>query len=79
MQETKLTVRVPRKLLEKAKRYASAHNITLTDLVSAYLESIPTETGSMQNAPIVQQLTGLLSSDVSIEDYKKYLEQKYGG
>lgn len=77
--QTKLTVRVSHKLIEKAKRYASAHNVTLTDLVSAYLESIPNELESIQNAPIVQQLTGVLSPDISIEDYKKYLDQKYGG
>lgn len=77
--QTKLTIRVSHELIERAKRYASAHNITLTDLVSAYLESIPSELELIHNAPIVQQLTGLLSSDISIEDYKKYLEQKYGG
>jgi hypothetical protein len=76
--DTKLTVRVPRKLLENAKRYASAHNTTLTKLVSAYLERIPTEAESLDNAPVVRGLTGILSTDVSVDDYKKHLEEKYG-
>lgn len=76
--DTKLTVRVPRKLLENAKRYASAHNTTLTKMVSAYLEQIPTDLEPLDNAPLVRQLTGLLSQEVSVEDYEKYLNEKYG-
>ncbi|MEW5868495.1 MAG: DUF6364 family protein [Chloroflexota bacterium] len=77
--DTKLTVRVPRKLLENAKRYARTHNTTLTELVSAYLARIPVEAESLDNAPVVQRLTGLLSTNVSVDDYKKHMEEKYGG
>jgi len=41
--KTKLTVRVPRDLLDNAKRYASAHNTTLTELISQYLRRFPAE------------------------------------
>jgi hypothetical protein len=75
---TKLTVRVPRKLLENAKHYASTHNTTLTELISAYLQRIPTESELLDSAPVVRRLTGLLSADVSVDDYKKHLEEKYG-
>ena len=43
MQETKLTVRVPRDLLENFKRYAAENNTTLTDLIEAYLRAIPAQ------------------------------------
>ena len=76
--ETKLTVRVPRHLLANAKRYAQAHQTTLTELISTYLQQIPSESEVLNHAPVVRRLTGLLSSDVSIEDYKKHLEDKYG-
>lgn len=76
--DTKLTVRVPRNLLENAKRYANAHNTTLTELISAFLGRIPAEMGPLEQAPIVRQLSGLLSSNLSPEDYKKHLEEKYG-
>jgi hypothetical protein len=79
MNTTKLTVRVPRKFLENAKRYADEHNTTLTELISTYLQHIPDEPESLAGAPLVKQLTGLLSSDVSAGDYKKHLEEKYGG
>ena len=76
MQETKLTVRVPRDLLENIKRYAAQNNTTLTDLIEAYLRHIPARE-SLENAPIVRRLSGILSQDVSVRDYKKHLEEKY--
>lgn len=77
--DTKLTVRVPRHLLVNAKRYALTHQTTLTELISLFLEQIPSEVEVLDHAPVVRRLTGLLSPDVSVEDYKKHLEQKYGG
>lgn len=76
MEETKLTVRVPRVLLENVKRYAAENNTTLTALIEAYLRHIPAQT-LPENAPIVRRLSGLLSPDISVEDYRKHLEEKY--
>jgi hypothetical protein len=76
MEETKLTVRVPRDLLENIKRYAAENNTTLTDLIEAYFRRIPVRQ-SLENAPIVRRLSGTLSPDVTIRDYKQHLEQKY--
>ena len=77
--DTKLTVRVPRHLLANAKRYARLHNTTLTDLISSYLRRIPSESETFESSPLVRQLTGLISPDVTIEDYKNHLDEKYGG
>jgi hypothetical protein len=57
MGETKLSVRVPRDLLENAKRYASKNNTTLTDLIEAYLRRLPAQ-GTLGKAPIVRRLSG---------------------
>jgi len=78
MQETKLTIRVPRKLLENAKRYARQQNTTLTQLISEYLVQIPSPIDELENAPIVKRLSGTLSPDVSIDDYRQHLQEKYG-
>jgi len=51
--DTKLTVRVPRHLIENAKRYANANHTTLTELISSYLKRIPTESESLNHAPRV--------------------------
>jgi len=77
MLQTKLTVRVPRDLLENLKRYAAQNNTTLTALIEAYLRRIPTQQ-SLENAPIVRRLSGTLSPAVTIQDYQKHLDEKYG-
>jgi hypothetical protein len=77
MNETKLTIRVPRDLLENIKRYAAENDTTLTNLIEAYLRAIPA-LEPLENAPIVRRLTGTLSQAVSLQDYKKHLEEKYG-
>ncbi len=76
MQKTKLTVRVDQDLLNKLKRYALLNHTSLTDLIDAYLRQIPDQNPTAHTA-IVNQLSGILSQDVSVEDYKKHLEDKY--
>ena len=78
MEQTKLTVRVPRDLLEGAKRYAAEHDTTLTRLISEYLRRLNVQTDIRTDAPIVQRLSGILSQDVSVDDYRRYLEEKHG-
>ncbi len=75
---TKLTVRVPRDVLDGAKRYASAQNTTLTRLISNYLQQLAHQGEPWEDAPIVQRLAGSLSSEVDLSDYKRHLEAKYG-
>ena len=77
MEQTKLTVRVPRDLLENVKRYAVENNTTLTELIEAYLRHIPAQT-PLQDAPMVRRLSGILPKGVSVQDYRQHLEEKYG-
>jgi hypothetical protein len=78
MERTKLTIRVSPELLDKAKRYAQAHDTTLTRLVSAYLSQLSLEEDMLHDTPIVQRLSGVLPQDVSLESYREHLERKYG-
>ncbi|MBL7161580.1 MAG: hypothetical protein ISS57_03165 [Anaerolineales bacterium] len=77
MQKTKLTVRVPQDLLENFKQYAQEKNTTMTALVETYLRRIPPQE-LLAEAPIVRRLSGILSQQVSVEDYKEHLVEKYG-
>jgi hypothetical protein len=77
MEQTKLTVRVPRDLLENVKRYAAQNDTTLTNLIEAYLRRIPAQE-PLDQAPIVRRLTGILPKDVTVQDYHEHLEKKYG-
>ena len=78
MQSTKMTVRVPKELLEKAKQYAREHDTTLTNLITAYLGQLELEEDPLADAPIVKRLVGSLSQSVSVDDYREHLESKYG-
>lgn len=79
MEKTKLTVRVPRDLLEGAKRYASQHETTLTRLVSEFLRQLSIQDDPLADAPVVRRLSGILPPEASVEDYHRYLEKKHGG
>ena len=76
MEQTKLTVRVPRDLLENVKRYAAQNNSTLTHLIEAYLRRILAQK-PLDDAPIVRQLSGVLPESISIQDYDEHREEKY--
>lgn len=78
METKKMTVRVPKDLLERAKQYAQEHDTTLTRLITAYLGQIAPEDDPLTGAPTVRRLVGSLSQDVGIEDYRQALEEKYG-
>jgi len=77
MQNTKLTVRVPSDLLANVKRYARQNNTTLTALIEAYLRRIPAQE-PFEDEPIVRRLSGTLSQDVTLQDHKDHLAEKYG-
>jgi hypothetical protein len=77
MEQTKLTVRVPRDLLENLKRYAAENNTTITDLIEAYLRRIPAQP-LLEDAPIVRRLSGTLPGNISIDDHRQHLDDKYG-
>ena len=78
MEVTKMTVRVPKELLDRAKRYARENDTTLTRLITAYLGQLDTVGDPLAEAPIVRRLSGSLSHDVSVEDYHQHLQEKYG-
>lgn len=75
--QTKLTIRVERQWIERAKQYAAEHGTTVTHLVSDYLRRLPTSNEQMPVTPILRRLTGILPSDVSTEEHHEYLADKY--
>lgn len=78
MEMTKLTIRVPITVLERAKEYAENNQTSVTRLISQYLSQLPVENDYLQDAPIVRSLIGILSPETTIEDYWRYIEEKYG-
>ena len=78
METKKMTVRVPKDLLERAKQYARENDTTLTRLITVYLGQLPVEDDPIADAPNVRRLSGSLSQQVNPDDYRQHLEDKYG-
>ncbi len=78
MEMTKLTIRIPVDVLERAKSYAETNQTSVTRLVSQYLSQLPLEDDFLKDAPIVRSLIGTLSPETTIEDYWRYIDEKYG-
>lgn len=78
METTKLTIRIPASVLERAKAYAENNQTSVTRLVSHYLSRLPVEDSFLDHAPIVQRLTGILPSEISVDHYHQHLDDKYG-
>ena len=77
MKDTKFTVRISRELLENAKIYEEKNNTTLTDLIESFLKNIPSQF-HLENAPIVRRISGSLPQNLSMQDYRNHLEEKFG-
>lgn len=75
---SKLTIRLNRRLIEDAKRYATQHQTTVTQLVTAYLRYLTSHTQTSDDFPILRRLSGILPADVSTDAYQDYLVEKYG-
>jgi len=77
MDETKLTIRIDRATLERAKRYARSHGTSLTRLVTSHLERLVVEDGATGHAPVTRRLTGVIPPDASLQEYREHLERKH--
>ncbi len=79
--ETKLTLRLNRSVIEKAKNYARSHQISLSKMIEAYLDSLTREKKEAASiTPLVESLSGVIDLPEDF-DYKKeygdYLIEKY--
>lgn len=77
MSTAKLTVRLPRKDLEFAKRYAQEHRITVTELIDRYFRQLR----ALQETPIhpeVEKISGLVPADIDAEAlYHEHMMSKH--
>lgn len=80
--DTKLTLKLDEKIIEKAKLYASEKKLSLSRLIENYLSSVTSDklNSDLQISPFVKSLSSGLSIPADY-DYKKdradYLDQKY--
>jgi hypothetical protein len=79
--DTKLTLRLKKRVIERAKEYAQNHRVSLSKMIEIYLESITaTKENEDDITPLVESLSGVieLSDDFDYKnDYSNYLTEKY--
>ena len=63
---TKLTIRLPRRSVEFAKSYARAHGLSVTEVIERYLARLRA-LESTQTSPELEEISGLVPSDVDAE------------
>jgi hypothetical protein len=72
----KLTLSVEDRVVERAKRYAKRHGVSVSSLVQEYLDSITQPVAVDRETPVLKELRSLLSG-AREADYYRHLEDKY--
>jgi len=80
--DTKLTLKLNQKIIEKAKAYASNKKMSLSRIVEAYLQALTSEndTSEFEISPFVKSITTGTSipSDLDYKkEYSDHLIEKY--
>lgn len=74
---TKLTIRLPKWQVEFAKRFAKNNGVTVTEVISRYLERLQADNPDELH-PEVQKLVGIIPPDTDIDALRlEYLTEKY--
>jgi hypothetical protein len=76
---TKLTLRMDESIVRKAKIEAKRRGKSVSRMVAEFIESIGLEQTSEKDLPpTTASLVGILKGkEISEEDYKKHLQEKY--
>jgi len=79
--DTKLTLRLKKKVIERAKRYSKDNKTSLSKMIESYLESITSEsTDDIEITPLVNSLSGVIHLDNDSDyrnEYSDFLLEKY--
>lgn len=77
METAKLTVRLPKRDIEFAKRYAQAHRLSLTELIDRHFRRLR-DIAEDEIHPEVERISGLVPPDVDAEaEYHEHLLTKH--
>jgi hypothetical protein len=79
--ETKLTLRLNRNVIQKAKNYAQNHKVSLSKIIESYLDSLTKQkTEKIEITPLIESLSGVIELPEKYdykEEYSDYLSKKY--
>ncbi len=78
--DTKLTLKLDNSIIEQAKRYAKAKNISLSKLIESYLGKLVDPEDTHDITPLVKSLSGVIDVPKKLDykkEYKKHVVSKY--
>jgi len=83
--DTKLTLKLDKLVIERAKSYASSHNRSLSRIIESYLKSLVNQNDSEDNdeikiSPFVKSMTTGVNIPADLDykkEYSNYLTEKY--
>jgi len=78
---TKLTLKLKKKVIDQAKKYASDHETSLSKIIENYLAAITTESNNKDEiSPLVKSISGVIRVPKDFdhkESIHKHLKEKY--
>jgi len=83
--DTKLTLKLDKFVIERAKKYAASHKRSLSRLIESYLKSLltqedPTDNDDITISPFVKSMSSGINIPADLDyktDYANYLTEKY--
>ena len=79
--DTKLTLKLDKEIINRAKNYAESKKISLSKLIESYLQLLTKESSSIDKiSPLVESLSGVIVLPKNYDDkndYADYLTEKY--
>ena len=75
--DTKLTLKLDKEIIERAKLYARNNNTSLSKLIENMLSRMTSSNeDDVKITPLVESLSGIINPK-EIDDYSDYLAEKY--
>lgn len=78
--DTKLTLKLDKSIIDRAKEYAKEKNISLSKMIENYLKALTNKPEEeIKISPLVESLIGVITPQEidNKEDYTNYLSEKY--
>ena len=83
--DTKLTLKLDKQVIDRAKEYAVSHNRSLSRIIESYLQSLTIQEGSKKNGDIqISSFVKSMTSGVHIPadldykaEYSNYMTEKH--
>jgi len=74
----KLTLKLKKDVIERAKRYAQKNNLSLSSLVQNYFSLISEkyDVSDEEISPLVQEMSGIIKLEKNFDLKKEYLDER---